>query len=79
MCPKGIFPPRIPKDAPFSFTEILLFGEGKKKKTNIFSTFLTNIVWKMLRYLGVVSRKKFGLSKQIENKRLVYYCWVVQT
>ncbi len=32
----------------------------------------------MLRYtLGVVWRKKFGLSKQIENKRLVYYCWVV--
>ncbi len=32
MCPKKNIPTRIPEDAPFSLTEILLFGEGKKKK-----------------------------------------------
>jgi hypothetical protein len=47
MCPKKNIPTRIPEDAPFSLTEILLFGEGKKKKkgqTFFQHFFLTNIV-----------------------------------
>jgi len=37
--PKKNIPTRIPKDAPLSFTEILLFGEGKQKDKHFFNIF----------------------------------------